>query len=516
MSHSLQQSVRKHLKTRAVDYRRSDSQRALKHCFSPPCLRHLLCFLLIGLLLFSRRIVFADALETTCDSTASLLEEADWIEQADGQDETTKLETGPDEHCFSCMCGLTVLFNPLNYSSRKDNYFRFREHTRRQGLWLLAVELSYSDETFLNDTSAEMVVHVNIKSTYDQFDEPDNEERMHDRNSNEDDVQSLTVMWQKERLLNIGLEHLFHLLNQDGTQVPTCENIAWLDADVIFLNENWVEDSCAALEHDFTVLQPFSKAIRLSDKETRDLPQTRRDYLHPAAELQTSSAFDSSKLKTVPRVERIHFAGFAWVARRAVLEDIMLFDKAIIGGADSLMASAFHNPIQDLRQKIENGDFDSLSKNRPLIQSFLSWAEPVHALTEGKVGLLARGENRLLHLWHGDIGNRQYSQRYRILVHGRYDPEEDIELTTEEHGCTNASLGFQEAASLSLSSGVWKWKPDLLREQSERDLALHSTIESQENDARTVNWVPKFSARKLLMHKRIRRFFYNRREDGLH
>ncbi|MGA2775018.1 MAG: hypothetical protein ABSE81_03020 [Candidatus Omnitrophota bacterium] len=42
-------------------------------------------------------------------------------------------------------------------------------------------------------------------------------------------------MWQS---LNIGLKHL----------PPECDKLTWLDCDIIFKNDHWIEGTSAALE----------------------------------------------------------------------------------------------------------------------------------------------------------------------------------------------------------------------------------------------------------------------------
>ena len=60
------------------------------------------------------------------------------------------------------------------------------------------------------------------------------------------------VLWQKERLLNIGIE-----------RAPAhCRKIVWADLDIDFVSDSWVHDLSEALErHD--VVQPFAWAYRM-------------------------------------------------------------------------------------------------------------------------------------------------------------------------------------------------------------------------------------------------------------
>jgi hypothetical protein len=64
------------------------------------------------------------------------------------------------------------------------------------------------------------------------------------------------VMWQKERLLNIAVEHL----------PPECEYVAWLDCDLIFDDADWAEKTQAALQK-YVVVQPFQHYCELLPQE---------------------------------------------------------------------------------------------------------------------------------------------------------------------------------------------------------------------------------------------------------
>ena len=79
--------------------------------------------------------------------------------------------------------------------------------TRQQGLPLVVVELTFGNTapfSLLDQQDAEVLVQRR--------------------------TQPSNVLWQKERLLNIALEHL----------PDNCTKVVWLDADTFFTNPNWV------------------------------------------------------------------------------------------------------------------------------------------------------------------------------------------------------------------------------------------------------------------------------------
>ena len=88
--------------------------------------------------------------------------------------------------------------------------------------------------------------------------------------------------------------------------------------------------------------------------------------------------------------------GFAWGARREVLEAVPLFDRALIGGADHIIAHAAAGQIP--HPCIAKSFTDNL-------EEVMAWSHQFYRVTQGKIGYV-KGD--LYHLWHGDINKRQY------------------------------------------------------------------------------------------------------------
>ncbi|MDD5070940.1 MAG: hypothetical protein PHV17_09455, partial [Candidatus Omnitrophica bacterium] len=105
---------------------------------------------------------------------------------------------------MSNIWGITTFFNSNQYKGYYENYKIFRKHTKKQGLNLIAVELAYNHSQFsLTKDDSEVLVQVKGKS----------------------------VLWQKERLLNLALKSL----------PSECTKIVWIDADIIFDDNSWLE-----------------------------------------------------------------------------------------------------------------------------------------------------------------------------------------------------------------------------------------------------------------------------------
>ena len=130
------------------------------------------------------------------------------------------------------LWAITCLFNPCGYRSRLRNYRVFRAHLP---LPLVTVELAFDDRPFELDASdAERLVQI----------------RGGDR------------MWQKERLLNVALQHLPH----------DCDKVVWTDCDTVFPEPEWPKRVGRSLDT-FRMVQVFSELIDLQSASNTGDPR---------------------------------------------------------------------------------------------------------------------------------------------------------------------------------------------------------------------------------------------------
>ncbi len=267
---------------------------------------------------------------------------------------------------------ITCHFNPAGYALRPRNYEVFRERLRRQGVPAITVECTFGG---LPPTlpPAPDVLHV----------------RAHD------------VLWQKERLLNLALRAV-------PAWVP---KIAWLDADVL-LEDGWAEETSALLDHAW-VAQPFARAVRLPPEREEDDGASSERFWGFCREV----ARDPSLVEQGSYEPHGH-TGFAWAARRELLDACGLYEACVAGSADHVMAHAFA------------GGLDSACVARifgpksPHERHFRAWAARVTQRLGGQRVAHARGT--LLHLWHGELRHRGYLERNRELAAFGFDPERDL------------------------------------------------------------------------------------------
>lgn len=230
-------------------------------------------------------------------------------------------------------------------------------------------------------------------------------------------VRAAASLWQKERLINLALPH-----------VPArCTKVAWIDADVLFENPRWAVEASARL-NEAAVVQLAERIIRL--------PQDATEYSGTGDVWETFAAVNARDPNALLLGDfGVHgHTGFAWAARREVLETAGLYDVCVTGGADHVMAHAFC------------GDWDSPCLDRMLGPASAwrrharDWASRVYPLVKARIGFV---EGAALHLWHGPIASRQHMRRYRPLWAVEFDPERHLELDKDgcwQWRCVNPSL----------------------------------------------------------------------------
>ncbi len=284
------------------------------------------------------------------------------------------------------LWAITSYFNPMRYRRRLANYRSFREHL---AVPLLTVELSYSaeEEDFeLGEDEAEVLVQLRGRD----------------------------ILWQKERLLNVGL----------GALPSDCRKVVWLDCDVIFEGDGWLEEVSRLLD-DFLLVQPYSRVHYLprglSLGEAR-LAAAEFSLSSVASEIASGLSTHACLNRTSQRrVQDMYSTGFAWAARRELLDEHGFYDACIMGGGDYAIAAAAYGVFDEVMR--------TFSMNERQREHYLAWAKPYY----GSVGRVSFAGYELFHLWHGEMRSRRYRERHEELGRFRFDPYEDIAI--DENGC---------------------------------------------------------------------------------
>ena len=285
----------------------------------------------------------------------------------------------------AALWAVTALFNPRHYRSRIANFRQFRLHL---DVPLLAVELSFDGAFELAQSDADILIRIHGGD----------------------------VMWQKERLLNLGVARLPH----------TCSAVALLDCDIVFERADWVTATLEALQH-VPAVQPFSEAHFLARDAGLSPGQT-----DSAAAIQYAAAHALAKgcdprqcLGVQPGDGRGQTTGgLAWAYRRELLERHGLYEACVVGGGDTAVTCATYGAFAAVEQRHHM----NARQQRFYRRWAAGWFADVAARTESISG-------NILHLWHGSLIDRQARTRHEGLVPYDFDPAADYSATPEGALC---------------------------------------------------------------------------------
>lgn len=306
---------------------------------------------------------------------------------------------------------ITTYFNPAGYSNKVDNLRLFAEGLRKQGAKLLIVELAFGEAPYvLGEDLADRVVRV----------------------------RSNCVMWQKERLLNIAVEELPDI----------CDKVAWIDADMLFENGGWMEETNELLQ-EYVVVQPFHRAWYLP-RDYQEFPASSSALdAHPGVGTLYGAAYN--RVHNPGETMITGAPGHAWAARRSLLKVHGFYDRSIMGGGDAVATIAMFGYIELEPIRIAL----AACKTQRHMADIQKWMERFYADVKGSVFY---AQQSVFHLWHGERENRQFNTRATILQDADFDPQADISLD---------------------GNRCWQW-----------------------------------SSEKPELHRRVREYFWNRKEDA--
>ena len=348
--------------------------------------------------------------------------------------------TFPYSPCSELGC-ITAYFNPVHYRTRRVNYEAFAAPLRKAGIPLLTVECAFGDDPFELPPGADVL-----------------------------QVRAPDILWQKERLINLGASHL----------PPEVSKVAWLDGDILFTNPDWAVQTARLLD-EFAIVQPFVDVIRLDQGERSAAANSPRQESFASVwerdrSLISSGSYDSHG-----------HTGFAWAARRELLANHGLYEAFVTSNGDHYLAHAFAGDFTSrcMLNVRQGSRLVSLSRNprrsswfaffRALVppalrrelyhipgvrqpnqafwKHFLAWAAPTAGWVGGRIGCTP---GTLLHLWHGDMVNRQAGVGRQLMHAQGFDPGRDIRIGPS--GCIEWASDMPQLHS---------WLPQFFRRRRE-------------------------------------------------
>jgi hypothetical protein len=264
---------------------------------------------------------------------------------------------------------ITTYYNPCRYKSRRDNFDTFAFSMRSSGISLLVVECAFGDEPFELPESLDVVR-----------------------------VRSASLLWQKERLLNLAASWL----------PRECKYVVWADCDVLHNNADWAVDTARLLQ-DHAVVQTWQTCVRLvKGNHLTEKPNRVPSFCavvgnDPA--LVDSGSFD-----------RHGHTGYSWAMRRELFDNVGLYEHAVCGTGDHFVAHALCNDHGFcIRHAFDNDERQ--------MQHLKEWSDHFYRATGGSFAVVP-GE--ILHLWHGDLINRRYALRMHEITRLGFDPYVDV------------------------------------------------------------------------------------------
>lgn len=289
------------------------------------------------------------------------------------------------EKLLGSIWGITTFFNPAGYKNKIENYKKFSQSLKNQGLKLLAVELVFFDKKFeLKDNDTDILIQI----------------RGNEKN----------ILWQKEALLNLSLKNL----------PKDCDKIVWLDCDIIFEDDNWIKETSKLLE-EYKIVQPYSWAFRLLKNNKRNSFKNTKTGEQNGQKLHGMIYGIANKGKDVLSwgFYKDHgHTGFAWAGRKKIFDEINFYDRALLYSGDLLMAMGFYG-IKNFHMRM----------NKHLYNDYARWVDKAYNNIAGSVSYIP---GNILHLWHGSFSHKRYHYGYHdILIKNNFDPKKDLKKNKE-------------------------------------------------------------------------------------
>jgi hypothetical protein len=260
---------------------------------------------------------------------------------------------------------IAVISNPCQYARR---YILAREFIKRMeheaDIILYVVELAYGDKEF----------HITDKT-----------------NNRHLQLRGSAPLWHKENLINLGVRKLLP---------DTWKAFAWIDADIEFDSASWASDALKVLNGHKDVIQLYSHVIDMNKNKAAIsiFPSFGFQYIK-------GSKFDGSGIN-------MWNPGFAWAMTRTLYNELGgLYEFNILGAGDLKMALSFiTNSLKSLNE----------NTTKDYMKYLLDFQSKATNLRLGYIPGVIR------HYYHGSRKDRQYGERWKVLVKHNYSASKHI------------------------------------------------------------------------------------------
>jgi hypothetical protein len=273
---------------------------------------------------------------------------------------------------------VAVYFNHNHSKNILNNFRKFEAHMKELGVTLYSVEVVLNDADF-EVTEASNPYHIQKRAKYELF--------------------------RKENMINLGVHRAIELHGDD------VKYLAWIDADITFINPNIVEDTISQLQR-YKVVQMWNTAVDLGpDGQPLVFPEKGGSVIK-------SFAYVYQTVGLEPREKHYNLyrhPGYCWAARRSVWEQTDgLLDISVLGTADHQMAWAC---VGDIEVGIHGETSDNYKQR---VREHLTKFKNV---VNGDLGAV---QGMIVHSWHGTKESRRYGERWSVFTENNFEPDFDL------------------------------------------------------------------------------------------
>jgi len=293
---------------------------------------------------------------------------------------------------------ILVISNPCLYATR---YILMKEFVQRMehqepNVLLYVVELAYNDQVF-------------------RVTEEGNPRHLQ--------LQTETPLWHKENMINLGVKNLLP---------PYYKAFAWIDADIEFESLTWAQDTLKLLNGSKDIVQLFSHCVDM-------------DYQEETLSIRSSAGYQYCKGQGYKSSGNDYWhPGYAWAITRKAYEKIGgLYEVGILGSGDFIMLMSLLGKGELSLNKQNSADY------KKTVQDF---QKKISTLRLGYVPGLIR------HYYHGSKKNRQYTERWKILIEHCYQPS--VHITRDEKGLLIPTPEFPDGLKKDIMKYFWERNED--------------------------------------------------------
>jgi len=279
---------------------------------------------------------------------------------------TAMIPKTPESFHLSPLYVILPYFNYCGFEKRRKLFIDFvGRYARTPNVKLVVVEATQKGTRFQLPAFTNVILHIKVE--------------LSDR------------VWIKENLINIGVKHL----------PPDWYYVAWIDADITFLNPSWAIHTIQRLKTK-DIVQLFQTSVHLGPDEEAFKIDKSFIYMY----LKSGQPYH--------KTAKYGFwhPGYAWACNKHAYQQMGgLLDFGILGSGDRHMALAF----------IGKGEWSyhgSISEE---------YKNKIAEFQKKCVGFkLDYVPGTILHHFHGSLADRKYVDRWNILITHNYNPCLDI------------------------------------------------------------------------------------------